>query len=110
MSTIAAELISLARRIGKWILQRVIQRGAVRLGHYMLERVDVFRRRLKTAKTDRRKRWLRGRIKRWERGGSWLLAWAEPVGDCVATEIDTLIAKTKGLPTIAACEKLGRAA
>jgi hypothetical protein len=110
MTTIAAELISLARRIGRWVLERVLRVGAVRLGHYLLERADVLRSRLKKAKTERRKRWLRGKIRRREKAGAWLLAWASDVAKCVATEIDTLVAKTKGLPLEARCERLAGAA
>lgn len=105
MSNVALELISLARRIGKWLLRRVITRGAVRLGHYLIEHCEVFRNRLARAKTERRKRWLKGRISRWTKSGNWLLAWAAPVAKCVTDEADAMLAKAAKLPEVARCEK-----
>lgn len=105
MTTIAAELIGIARRIGRWILSSVIKSGATRLGWYLIERAEgVFAKRLKRAKTERRRRWLKGRISRWKKAGAWLIAWASDVAKCVATEIDTLVAKSQGLPLAAKCE------
>lgn len=107
MSAIAAELIGIARRIGRWVLERLLKRGAERLGAYMLERAEsVFTARLRRAKTERRKRWLRGRIARWKKAGAWLLAWASDVATCIAGEADALLAKAKGLPLQARCERL----
>lgn len=107
MTEIAKNLIAIGRRIGRWVLERLIKRGAIRLGHYMIERAEtVFTARLKRAKTARRKRWLRGRITRWKRAGTWLLAWASDVAKCMVNEADTLLAKAKGLPLIARCERL----
>lgn len=106
MSTIAAELIGIARRIGRWLLNSVIKSGATRLGYYLIERAEgVFTKRLKRAKTERRRKWLKGRIARWKKAGHWLVAWASDVAKCVTSEIDTLIAKSQGLPLYARCEK-----
>lgn len=108
MTTIAKELIALARRIGRWLLNRVIRVGANRLGWYMIERAEsVFTKRLARAKkagNKRRVRWLTGRIARWKKAGSWLVAWSKDVAECVTNEVDTLVAKTKGLPLISRCE------
>lgn len=110
MTTIAKELIGLARRIGRWLLNRIIRRGADALGHYMVERADgVFRQRLARAKkagNKRRVRWLTGRIKRWTKAGWWLISWASQVATCITSEADTLLAKAKGLPLVARCERL----
>jgi hypothetical protein len=110
MTTIAAELIGIARRIGRWVLDRLLRITGRRLGYYMLERAEVFARRLKRAKTERRKRWLRGRIRRWKKAGAWLLANAAAASECMVNEADTLLAKAKDLPLIAKCETLGGAA
>ena len=110
MTTIAAELIGIARRIGRWILERLLKITGRRLGYYMLERAEVFAARLKRAKTEGRKRWLRGRIRRWKRAGAFLVAYAAGVSECLVKEADDLLAKTKGLPRIAKCETLAGAA
>jgi hypothetical protein len=111
MTTIVSELIGIARRVGRWVINRLIKRGAMRLGAYMIERAEgVFTERLKRAKTARRKRWLRGRIRRWQKAGAWLMAWAADVARCVANEADYLLAKAKRLPIRAKCETLRGAA
>lgn len=99
-------LISIARRIGRWILERLLVRGALRLAHYMEERVVVFRARLARAKTDRRRVWLRGRIRRWTAAAKWLLEYRFEVGSCVVHEADDLLARAKGLPRVAPCERM----
>lgn len=111
MTEIAKTLLSWLRKIGRWILGRVVRTGALALGYYMRERANgVFQRRLERAKTARRKRFLRGKIKRWRTAGTWLIAWADDVGKCVATNVDNLAAKAAKLPNVAACERPGRAA
>lgn len=125
MTTIAKQLIAWGMQIGRWLLERVIRRGAMFIGSYMVERAEsVFakrlaaaRKRLKSAKTDvakrrlnRKIRFLKGRIDRWTRAGSWLIAWATPVAKCVANEVDSLTRAAANLPETPACEKLGRAA
>jgi hypothetical protein len=110
MTTIAAELIGIARRIGRWVLERLLKVAGRRLGFYMLERTEVFAKRLKRAKTERRKKWLRGRIRRWTKAGEFLIAWSTDVATCIATEADAIMAKAAGLPRIAKCETLEGAA
>lgn len=111
MTEIAKTLLGWLRKIGRWILGRVVRTGALALGYYMRERANgVFTQRLARAKTPRRKRWLTGRIKRWRAAGTWLIAWADDVGKCVANEVDALTRKSRTLPLVAACERLGRAA
>lgn len=110
MTNIANELIAIAIKIGRWVLERVLKRGAVRLGHYLLERAEALRQKLKRAKTARKKRWLRGKIKRRERAGGWLLAWASDVSKCVAEEAEQLALHGAKLPLVANCEKYRRAA
>lgn len=106
MSPLVSEVIAIARRIGRWIVEHLVKHGATRLGHYMILRADtVFRRRLARAKTPRRKAWLKGRIKRWTAVGEWLLARAEEIGTCVAAEGDVMLARAKGLPHTARCER-----
>lgn len=58
--------------IGRWLLTFARRHGLTRLVGYMLGKVDDFGRRWKRAKTDRRRRWLRGRIRRWTRAAAWL--------------------------------------
>jgi hypothetical protein len=109
VTAIATELIRIARSIGRWILERLLKVAGRRLGYYMLERAEVFARRLKRAKAERRKKWLRGRIARWKKAGAWLITWAEDVSKCIANEADALAAKAAGLPLQAKCERLGAA-
>lgn len=99
-------LISIARRIGRWILERLIVRGARRLAEYMEERVEVFRGRLARARTPRRKAWLRGRIRRWTDAARWILEYHFEVGRCVADESDDLMARAAKLPRVSRCERL----
>lgn len=106
MTTLVSALIDIARRIGRWVIERLARVAGRRLGFYMLERAEVFRARAKRAKSARRKRWHTGRAKRWEKAGAWLLAWSDDVGKCIATEADTLLAKAKGLPRVAKCERM----
>lgn len=114
MTAIATALIDLARRIGRWVLNRVIAAGARRIGEYMIERAEsVFARRLYRAmqRGDKRRiRWLRGRIERWRRWGTWLIQRSIDVADCVTKEADSLVAKAAKVPVVANCEKYRRAA
>jgi hypothetical protein len=104
MSTIALALIDIGRRIARWVVERIIKVGARRIGYYLLERAEAFRIRLKRAKTERAKKRLRGKIRRREKAGTWLVEWAVRIGQCVATETDALVAAAAKLPRVAKCE------
>jgi hypothetical protein len=106
VTAIATELIRIARSIGRWILERLLKVAGRRLGYYMLERAEVFAERLKRAKTERRKKWLRGRVARWKKAGAWLITWSSAVSECLVKEADALAAKAAGLPLQAKCERL----
>ena len=74
------DLKKLIIAIGRWILRRIVQRGRVALINYMEGKVDDFERRLAKAKTPRRKKWLRGRIRRWNAVIAWLKKFGEKFG------------------------------
>jgi hypothetical protein len=69
---IRSGLISIARKLGRWILRRIIARGLDLTIGYLDGKIDDFGRRRARAKTARRKRWLAGRIRRWRAALSWL--------------------------------------
>ena len=59
--------------IGRWVLEEIVDVGLQALIHYMRARVKVFRWRLRNrARAAWRKRWLEGRIERWNRAIRWL--------------------------------------
>lgn len=73
MSTaIRMGLIAWAKKIGRWLLQHLAAHGLDLLRGYMNGKIGDFKRRLARAKTDRRKAWLRGRIRRWTAALRWL--------------------------------------
>jgi hypothetical protein len=65
-------LIRIAKAIGRWILVRYLEYGRTKLVHYMEGRIDVFRARLRRARSKVRKAWLSGRINRWMQAVRWL--------------------------------------
>lgn len=104
-AAIIAGLIRFARAIGRWLLRFILRHGGSRLIGYMLGKVDDFKRRLGRAKTARRRTWLRGRIRRWQRAVTWLQSrWQQLVTDMVK-EADDMAAE---LPMVAAAEREGR--
>ena len=67
-------------RIGRWVLRRIIKNGRLWIIHYMQGKVEDFARRLTRARTARRKRWLKGRIQRWNKVIAWMLKVGEEFG------------------------------
>ena len=65
-------LLELARNIGRWVVKKIARRAVLWLVHYMQGRVEVFMERHRRARSERRKRWLKGRISRWLRAIDWL--------------------------------------
>ncbi len=59
-------------RIGRWLLDVILEVGRSGLALYMRQRVGVFVRRRKRAKAKRRIKWLTGRIARWRKAAAWL--------------------------------------
>lgn len=59
-------------RIGRWVLDDLLEDGVRFVGRYMLKRCKVFRRRLERARTKIRRGWLRRRIVRWQKAAAWL--------------------------------------
>lgn len=101
-------LIAIARRIGRWIVQRLAKTAITKLIGYMEGKIEDFGRRLARAKTEHRKVWMRGRIKRWSIAAAWLTSKSAAIAACTAkqlSEVDTLV-KAKGIPVIAECERL----
>lgn len=93
------DLKKLIGEIGRWILQRIIKHGRVALIHYMEGKVGDFARRLAKAKTPRRRRWLRGRIKRWNAVTAWLTKHGEKFGTNDFKAFDRAIGKA--VPVVA---------
>lgn len=85
------------KAIGRWIIRRVIRKGAHVIGYYMAERIEVFRARLKRARSSRRKRWLRGRIKRWSTAVRWLHRNARRINSATACALEAM-AESAGIP------------
>lgn len=107
-SNIINGLINIARRIGRWIVQRLAKTAITKLIGYMEGKIEDFGRRLSKARTDNRKSWLRGRIKRWQAAVAWLTSHSSSIALCTAkqlSEIDSTI-KAKGIPVVAECERL----
>lgn len=73
MTTTAKGLIRIARAIGRWILRRLIRKGIDLVVGYMDGKIDDFQRRKGRARTQRRVRWLAGRIRRWKAALRWLI-------------------------------------
>ncbi len=96
-------LLRFARRIGRWIIEHLARRGAVMLRGYMGGKIDDFRRRLKSAQTERRRIWLRGRIRRWSAVLRWLEANTAELVGCAGEAFDALArGEAKAIPMV--CE------
>ena len=103
-TAIRTGLLNLARRIGSWILRHLAAHGIDMLLGYMNGKICDFRRRLARAKTDRRKTWLAGRIRRWSRAMLWLKKKRVQLISTVMTEYSALAdhaEKKLGLPVVA---------
>jgi hypothetical protein len=103
MSTLVLALIDLAVQLGRWILERLAKRGFSKLIGYMDGKIDDFARRLARARTNRRKRWLRGRIDRWTRAMAWLEANSSKAAKRTIDEVCKL-PEVQRLPLKSACE------
>jgi hypothetical protein len=105
MPTIAKRLLLLARRIGRWILERLSRRGVTMLIGYMSGKVDDFRRRLAAAKkrgNARRVGWLTGRISRWSAAVRFLVRHQQEILDSVIREAEALASR---LPLVSDLER-----
>ncbi|HWB76606.1 MAG TPA: hypothetical protein VG755_16690 [Nannocystaceae bacterium] len=105
MNKIVSTLVDVALRIGRWLVRRLSARGALWLQHYMEGKVEDFERRLARARTERRKRWLKGRISRWNRAIAWLKANAKKVTDTVIDAVDRELTD-RGIAMVAPEERL----
>ena len=72
VSALWPELRGFLVRIGRWLLDVIIEEGRTGLAVYMRQRVRVFTRRRKRARGKRRIKWLTGRIARWRKAAKWL--------------------------------------
>lgn len=61
-------------RLGRWVLDDLVDDGVRFVARYLLKRVRVFSRRLGRARSRLRRRWLRRRIGRWRDASAWLTA------------------------------------
>lgn len=71
MSPLLGELVATVAKAGRWLIRRLVKWGIRKLIGFVEARIDTFVWRLKKARSKRRKRWLRWRI-RWR---VKLLAW-----------------------------------
>lgn len=101
-AAIIAALIRFARKIGRWILRKLLEIGALWLEGYLVGKISDFRRRLARAKTERRKKWLRGRIRRWSAAYDWIDLNAHELDDDVVREADDAASL---IPMVAAAER-----
>lgn len=101
-NAIITGLINLARRIGRWLLRKLLEIGGEWLCGYMAGKLGDFRRRLAKAKTERRKRWLRGRIRRWSKALTWL---TENRGDYGLDIVEAADAAAGKIPMVAKAER-----
>lgn len=101
-ATIIAALIRFARKIGRWILRKLLEIGGRYLCGYMAGKIDDFRRRLQRAKTESRKKRLRGRIRRWSAALKWLALNRINVEDDIVREADDAAGT---IPMVAAAER-----
>lgn len=112
MNTLATELreaiIKFAKKIGRWIVEHLVKRGAEMLRGYMLGKIEDFRRRRAKTTRPRRKRWLDGRIRRWSAVAKWLGEKAGALAQCTGQQFDelTAAAELQRVPTVARCERL----
>lgn len=73
-TALVAGLLPFLKAIGRWIVERLVEKGTEWLLAVMEDRIDAFKRRWYRAKTSRRKRWLGRRIDRWTRARGWIKA------------------------------------
>ena len=92
------------RAIGRWVIRRVRRKGAQRIAYYMEERIDVFRARLKRARSKRRKHWLQGRIRRWGHAMRWLHRHAVKLNAAAARVLEDAAERAR-IPLNAAAER-----
>lgn len=60
------------RKIGRWLIERLVQKGTQWLLAVMEDRIDAFKRRRARTKLAWRKRWLLKRIFRWTKAHQWV--------------------------------------
>lgn len=101
-ATIIAALIRFARKIGRWILRKLLEIGAAWFKGYLAGKIGDFRRRLQRAKTTRRKGWLRGRIRRWSAALEWVDINSPSITRDAVREADEA---ARTIPMVAAAER-----
>lgn len=80
-SKIIQGLLNIAKKIGRWVIRRLSERGAIRLLGYMEGKIDDFKRRIAriekfskklTKMSKRRIAWIQFRIRNWSAAVSWI--------------------------------------
>lgn len=100
-------LLRIARAIGRWVLEHLVHRGVVMLLGYMTGKIDDFRRRLGRARNPSVARWLRGRIRRWQRAVRVLRDFEKAMMGLPGHEADVLReAERRGIPVVAPGESI----
>lgn len=73
MTTLAAALVDIAIRIGRWLLQRLARWAISHVIGYMRGKIEDFKRRRANPKiADWRREFLAGRIQRWTKAVRWI--------------------------------------
>lgn len=101
---IITALLGFARRIGRWLLRRLLKFAIDHVVGYMLGKVEDFRRRRDRAKLESRRERLTGRIDRWTAAARWIAKSASELGRDLIFEADRL-AEARGLELVAAAER-----
>ncbi len=72
MNLVARALLRIVKRVGRWLIKRLLRRGHGKVLAFIELRIDTFRDRLDRARTKGRKRLLRARIRWRVRLLTWL--------------------------------------
>jgi hypothetical protein len=59
-------------KLGRWVIDMVSRKGAAVVAGYLELRTEVFERRRTKARSQVRRSWLVGRIRRWKAAARWL--------------------------------------
>lgn len=109
--TFIAWLIKVGLRIGRWLIEWLAEELPILIIGYMRGRARVFGRRLARARSDRRKRWLRGRITRWTAVANEIAEREREIERAAERGADWLEdAVCKRIPFHVSCERYRRAA
>ena len=107
-TTIRDGLIKLAKRVGKWLLEKLAKLLAHLFRGYVAGKIDDFKRRKKNTRTARKRARLDGKIRRWTAILRWMDEHIDDVAACTGEQFDELAkaAELRRVPMVARCERL----